>query len=782
VYDHECRDCSLWKGRRSVCVPGDGDLDAAVLIVGQAPGKEEDATGVPFVGLSGEVLREALKRSGVTKCFITNIAKCWPPGDRDPRSDESKACAKYLDDEIRSMPNLKVVVMLGNVPLQFFTGKKGILKKSGTAMPVRYPRKGPDDEAIPLTGLPIMHPAYVLRNEAMADDFLAHVKNIQPLLTGVKAGKVDLLRGKLAVRKIKEMAVPTRKVAFDLETTGLDPTKDSILAVSFYSKAQKHPVSCRNTHPGFLSALREFYQSPRPKVVQHVGFEAMWGELHLGVKLNNCVADTKIMSYRVDENKPANLASIAARYVKGMAGVKIDSQQALLMGDEWWSLDESTLGTRNAFDSRVAFIAEGEMARILGPEIMAYHLSVDIPIAIAVARMGHRGIALDRDRLTAMRKKYEDQKRKAEKRAKAVGIAGSLNSPQQLARSLLDLGLDTGVWGARNKVTGKSQMSTSEDALLDLVAEFPHCTKWVQPILDHREAAKRISTYIKGVGIRTTRVEGADILKASWWFPGTANWRTRTTNPNVQNMPRDPEYRSCVVSRYPNGWLVHADYSQAELRVLASLSGDPTMTEAFLNDEDIHGKTALKAYGRGYTKEQRTSAKTGNFAIIYGATAAKLSESMRIPFEEAAAIESAFKETYPRAWNYMQEQQFDAVRFGKVDLPCYGISRKFPPGVDKRADEIAREGANAPVSGGASMTTLTALAKVEDRLDPEESVLVLCVHDSLMADSRNKRAAMRAVKILRGAMLEAAEEQEWLTVPFKVDIGIGRSWGEQEEV
>ena len=756
----DCKLCNLWVGRRSVCIGGRGSLDSQILFVGQAPGVVEDEEGVPFVGPAGKCLDAVLKDVGL-KGRIENICRCWPPGDREPTAKEIAACLPYLLDVIGRMKNLKVIVALGRVATRALTGKTALTKVLGTPTPCKHSSH---------MVYPIYHPAFILRKPEMADRWVQLLEGVSTLLTGVRDDFVRTLVGRDAVRCIERYTKGRTPVAFDFETTGLDPRYHSLLDISFYS-GRGTATSCRIDTPVGVKAVRSFLSSPRPKVVHHVGFEGQWAENHLGVELNNVVADTKLLSLRDDGLRPSNLATLAATYVPEVNGFKIDSQLALEQGDSWLEMDPKVRATRNAVDAYATYVAYRKLEKKLGPEVMKIHREVDLPIARTVARISRRGIGFDIRKLMEMEKEKNREAKRALARARRVGIKCNLGSPQQLADNLRSLGLDTGIR------TPTGNMSTGEDALLRLVTAHPHTKKWISPILDYRSAMKFKGTYVKGIAKYVLNgVMGGDIL-----WPGTLSWRPAGKKPNRLNLPRG-DFRKCIISRF-GGMVVKADYSQAELRAVAALSQDEEMTRIYLNDEDIHDNTALKFFGPGYSKEQRAVAKTVNFGVLYGGGPLTLQATLRESgifrsVKECKDWINQWKATYHGAWGYMVECQQWVLEHGWIESPSYRIVRR----VDARRgdtsmalEKMAREGANHRVQCPVAMITNRAAAKVEDRLDKRHGILVNLVYDELVVETPDNGEVAAAV--VKECMEEAAKEETWLTVPFKVDVQVAASWG-----
>ncbi|MCP3885536.1 MAG: hypothetical protein GY700_08700, partial [Propionibacteriaceae bacterium] len=254
----------------------------------------------------------------------------------------------------------------------------------------------------------------------------------------------------------------------------------------------------------------------------------------------------------------------------------------------------------------------------------------DLRVAIAMAEMRQRGVAFSRQEMLRQRALHLQRAKEAERKARKAGLDVSLASPQQVAAGLAALDIDTGKYG-------KTGMSTDAEALGAALAECREihgtpaadacvndCTdqiKALEAVLAFREHKKVDSTYIVGYG----KFMRNGVIKADWLYPGTETWRPRCRAPNLLNIPRG-EFRKCVVSHHEGGSILSADYSQIELRVLASLSEDPLMLEIYRQGKDIHSTTARNVWGRKFTKHQRYVAKRINFGTIYGMSAPRLQD------------------------------------------------------------------------------------------------------------------------------------------------------------
>ena len=772
-----CDLCPLHEGVRFSCIEGRGSLAANILVLGQAPGRREDQTGQVFVGQSGELLEFVLEEAGLT-VRLENVVRCMPPGNRAPKAAEIKACLPYLEQVVRKMRNLECIITLGSVPLKAVTGKGNITNRVGDPVAAEFfDRK--------VIAIPNYHPAYVLRSrsEAIATRFEEVIQSTPTIMQGVDSNFVRILKGKSGIEKLRSFINNKSPIAFDLETTGIDPTCNSIISVSFYrgrkSKSMK-PVSILVDNPRALELLREFYLSKTPKVY-HTVFEYAWGKYHLGVEMCNPWCDTAILSKRVDSDRPVRLSVLSSIYSPAIAGFKIDSNTALEEGELWVNMSRKVLQTRNAIDSFATFEAYEAMRKQVGEDEFFTHRTVDIPTSHMVRRIQENGITINTKTLLALEEEQNKEATRATKRARKVGITCSLGSPKQLAENFKELGLHTGTVGS------SGVMSLSKDALLDLVERYPHTKKWVTPILEYRAATKFKGTYVKGLcryGLhRPDLHEDLMLIRGNLWFPGTVTWRLNSSKPSRLVFPRG-KFRTAICSRFPNGAIVSADYSQLELRVLACLSKDPVMEGIYKEGGDIHDVTATHFFGKGYSKNQRSRAKAVNFLIVYGGGPEVMRLNLRkegilITVEEAARWIKKWKQLYTVAWNYMVSLQTDAMTIKVVQAPNYLIKRRFGGG-GKSLKKLAKEGANMPIQCGAAMMTLRAGYILEKSLDPEEGIVVNLVHDEIVLDCPNDGRA--ASEKLVSSMFRAAKEEPWFTLPVGVDLAIGPTWGTQTEV
>ena len=419
------------------------------------------------------------------------------------------------------------------------------------------------------------------------------------------------------------------------------------------------------------------------------------------------------------------------------------------------ALMQQTLADERALD-------EQEMTRL--------YRDIELPLLATLYDMERDGFLVDRDELNRLGEQYDAQI--AELKNEIFSLCGvapfNLNSPQQLGGVLFDtLGLPA------KKKTARGY-STDADTLGELAELHPA----VEKILLYRQVAKLKSTYIDGL-LRLTGRDG----RIHTWFDQTiaATGRISSSEPNLQNIPvRTPmgrEIRRAFIA--PAGSvLVDADYSQIELRLLAHLSGDEAMCEAFTLGQDIHARTAAEVYGvplAEVTPQMRSSAKAVNFGIVYGISDFGLAANLHISRKEAAEFIARYFARYPAIHRFMEA----CVSQGKAEgysVTMYGRRRPLPelssPNYNRRQFG-ERAAMNTPVQGAAADIIKIAMNAVHDELKAAglAAKLILQVHDELIVEAPEaEREQVEA--LLRRCMENAAS----LRVPLIADVHSGRSW------
>ncbi len=476
-----------------------------------------------------------------------------------------------------------------------------------------------------------------------------------------------------------------------------------------------------------------------------------------GLTLPSGGFDVMVASYVVDPTASHDLASIASAQIGGVVP----------------GYGESELSTA------AALVQMREVEQALTARLSAGHLTqlfedLETPLVGVLARIERRGLALDTDHLAAMSEEFAGRLEALV--GEIYGVAGhefNINSPPQLRTVLFEeLGLST-----RGVKKGKTGYSTDVDVLTKLAADHALPAK----ILRYRALSKLKSTYIDALPLAVNPHTGR--LHTTLHQTVAATGRISSSDPNLQNIPIRGEEGRRIREAFvapPGRVLIAADYSQIELRVLAHLSGDATLQEAFRQGQDIHTRTAAEVFGvlpGTVSSEMRRSAKVINFGILYGMGPQRLARDLGISQAEAKRYIESYFERYGSVRRYMDSVLEGARENGYVST-ILGRRRPVPEllsgqrGVVQAAERMAT---NTPIQGSAADIIKLAMLRVDGRLQSSglDAFMTLQVHDELLIEA--PAADVEVVsELVRKEMAEAIE----LSVPLKVDVGSGVTWAE----
>jgi DNA polymerase I len=408
--------------------------------------------------------------------------------------------------------------------------------------------------------------------------------------------------------------------------------------------------------------------------------------------------------------------------------------------------------------------------------LTAAYEKIDLPVSAVLAGMERVGVRVDPAALEAMSHTMEAEVRRLEKEIwELAGSEFNVNSPTQLAEILFDkLNLVPPMRRGRGRVR-----STAADILEEISGQHPLPAK----IIEYREIAKLKSTYVDTLPKLIHRQTGR--LHTSFSQTNAATGRLSSSDPNLQNIPIRTELgrqiRAAFVAE-PGKILVGADYSQIELRVMAHLSNDAVLTEAFRTGEDIHERTAQEVFGVGpmaQTAEHRRASKAINYGIIYGLSPFGLAQQIGVPQKEAAQFIAAYFERYRGVKQYLDNVLVETRQTG-VAKTLFGRIRPIPeinsPQVQLR-NFAERTALNSPLQGTAADLIKLAMIAIDRRLAEEkfEAKMILQVHDELLFEAPSSESAA-----LRALVKDEMENVYKLTVPLVVEVCAGANWRDME--
>ena len=526
-----------------------------------------------------------------------------------------------------------------------------------------------------------------------------------------------------------------------------------------------------------LETLKPILESPSSiKVGQHIKYDKNV-LANYDITLNGIGFDTMLESYMLNSTAQRHdMDSLALAYLghKTIHFEDIAGKGAKQLTFNQINLDEA--GPYAAEDADITLRLHHAIWEKLEPidSLKRLLIDVEVPLACVLSRMEQQGVLIDSQQLSQQSQDLATRIAELEKEVhEEAGETFNLGSTKQLQHILFEkMSLPI------VKKTPKGAPSTSEDVLQELALEYP----LPQKIMEYRGLTKLKNTYTdklpKMINHRTGRVH------TSYHQAVTATGRLSSTDPNLQNIPIRNEagrrVRQAFVPRKGNK-IVAADYSQIELRIMAHLSKDKGLLDAFANGKDIHKATAAEVFGIALddvTIEQRRSAKAINFGLIYGMSAFGLAKQLNIPRNEAQKYMDLYFERYPGVLDYMDSTRESAKDKGYVET-VFG-RRLYLPDI-KASNGARRKGAeraaiNAPMQGTAADVIKMAMIKVDDWIAKNASddvTMMMQVHDELVFEIKEDKID-DYVSTIKTLMESAAT----LNVPLDVEVGIGENWDE----
>ncbi len=579
------------------------------------------------------------------------------------------------------------------------------------------------------------------------------------------------------LQALTERLMSVDEFCFDTETTGFDIYSDRIVGLSLAIEPHEAwyiSFTPENTAT-FADIVRPLFEAESiTKVAQNMKFDIMV-LARLGIEVKGRKIDTMILHYLIDAESRHNMNYLAERYLH-YSPIAIET--LIGRGARQLTMDQVNIMSVKEYAAEDADITL-QLKHLLWAEIEKQGLKelyerIEEPMIEVLADMEMQGVRIDPKQLAdyAVELNNELQHLESEIRREADEPTLNVNSARQLGEVLFAKMRITD----KPKMTKTRQFSTEEEYLQGFAGKH----RIVDMILQYRGVKKLLSTYVEALPLLINPATGR--IHTSFNQAVTATGRLSSTNPNLQNIPvRDQmgrRIREAFIPRDENHLLLSADYSQVELRLMAHLSGDPSLIEAFRQGEDIHSATAAKLFHKTteeVTSEERRRAKTANFGIIYGISAFGLSQRLDIPRKEAKEIIEGYFASYPKVKEYMDSAITDARERGYVET-VFGRRRYLRDIASRNAvarGVAERNAINAPIQGSAADIMKIAMIEIHRRFQQEgiRSKMILQVHDEVIVDML-KEEQERVVEIVKEAMESAAQ----LSVPLISDAGIGTNW------
>lgn len=580
------------------------------------------------------------------------------------------------------------------------------------------------------------------------------------------------------MRKLLDFFLTQPTVSLDTETTSTNPIDAELVGLSFAAEEGKAfyvPIpDNRKKAETIVNIFKPLYESPQiMKVGQNIKYD-MEVLMRYGVNLSAPMFDTMIAHYLLQPEQHHGMDYLAETlldyetiHIDTLIGPRGKSQKSMrevppaLVCDYAAEDADVTLRLHNVLKPRL---------KDAGMEQLFYE--IEMPLVPVLAQMETDGVLLDTDALAETSRTFTERMREIEQDIyREAGHEFNIASPKQVGEVLFgEMKIVE-----KPKKTKTGQYVTSEEVLQQLRTKSPIVSK----ILQHRGLKKLLGTYVdalpKLINPRTGHIH------TSFNQAVTATGRLSSSDPNLQNIPvrgeDGKEIRRCFIPE-PGCLFFSADYSQIELRVMAHLSGDENMTEAFREGHDIHAATAARIYKESIdsvSRDQRTKAKRANFGIIYGITVFGLAERLEISRDEARQLIDGYFDTFPRVRDYMERAKETAREHGYAET--FFHRRRYLPDITSHNATVRnfaeRNAINAPIQGSAADIIKIAMVRIHRRFAEEgiRSKMILQVHDEL-----NFSVLPEEKERVERIVLEEMQHAYPLSVPLVADSGWGANW------
>lgn len=655
-------------------VEASGPRTATYAVIGEAPGATEARVGHPFAGPSGEMIRSNLEQLGLdpSEVYFTNVYKEYRAGNPTPTNEEIQECLPELAEELGSLPNLKHILVVGNVPMQALTGRKGgILKTQGSLL---SPRKAMEHLRADI--MAIMHPAYVLRNNNYQTQNLFR----EILGSFVALGQEQTKEEVVFMRDTTEIVRYTNATrgAIDIEATPVpwwhEDFKLISAAITFDGKtAYVYDL----TDPGVFSVFREFIQTQGVRWVMHNGAYDRQALLSLGIDIE-LMFDTMTAQYLIDPNSRKGLQYLSSMYL-GLPPYK-DVDYKNILDEPWEKVAEmngkDAIRTWRLFEEKLMPTIRDD------PRLNRLMQFVMLPGINALLENELKGMPIDVRRLEVVTEDFEtrlvrlgDQLRVEARRAGMEKFnPRSTKDLQELMFERLKLPV--------MKHTDKGAPSLDKEARLALKGKHP-----AMDLLDeYKIVSQRLGTFL----YPWAEMERDGFIHTKYKPNHVVSGRLSSEKPNMQQVPRDPEIRG-VFGGLPGHQLVMLDYSQLELRLAANFAKEPTMLKAYQDGLDLHTLSAERILG---DPKGRHVGKILNFSLLYGAgwrmlqSIAWLQYGTKLSDEQAQRLHKGFFSTYPALREWHAQSIGRARGAGYVESPIG--RRRYLPNINNSSDSAAR--------------------------------------------------------------------------------------------
>lgn len=770
--------------------------DAKIIVVGESPGERELRAGQAFSGESGRLLWTVLGTRGFTReqTQVLNTVACWPGAAGEEKQELLDAarvcCAPRLDFELKERGSSHLPILtLGKTAREHFMGAEHEGELFTTLTGRWY--RGTHGERV----LSTLHPAFVIRTPTAAkdmfDDMAKFMRGWQDPPSSIV--RIVITEKEHLLRVLKE-AVTHPVIAYDIETTQVDFRYDDVTLLVFnfdgstsYIVPGKHkqmPEEQRllySLDPEIRQAWVDFWGSSAEFVAHNGKFDSRFLRWQCGMK-PRVDFDTILAHYALDERGGTHdLKTLAARLLNLHDYEKEIKAYLRSKSDNYGKIPWNVLCDYAAWDAWATFHLKHILEQRMKEE-GTYEAPFKLVLSafnMFVLGVEMHGVNIDVDYLEQMNEQFmaELESLREEISRLSDGNIENPASTQQVARFLFDI---VGLGKVKNRRVKEG--STSKEALSALRGQHPI----IPPLQRYRRIAKMKDAYIDNL---LGYVDDVGRVHCDFIIFGTETGRISTRNPALQTIPRaddheDGKYGKLIKDAFvagPGRVLVNADFSQAELRVAAALSGEPFLIDVYEHDRDLHSEVAAAMFGPNYDKEQRNICKSFNFAYLYGGTAYSFADDLtgrgagyKLDVKQAVEFVRKYDELMPRLAAWKEEQRKLMHAQGYV-TSRFGRRRRIPFINNINKDDARKASFNAPDQGAASDLTLLAAMAVEPAVAHLNAHVVLTVHDSVIIDAPQEHA--HEVAVIATRIMVATGNKYFPEVKWKADADAGEKWG-----
>lgn len=790
---NQCNECPFGGGK----VGWKGRFDAPFVVVGESPGKTEVKKGFPFAGPSGQVLHSILEEDR-DDIFITNAMECFPRNKKPEKlAKASVECRPRLLEQIQAHPR-KIILALGNEAVRSLTGNSNLKITQIRGQLI-------ESDLAELGILPAIHPAALLRGTGSYRQFREDLTYARYLADGGNPKEYirplwRTLNDEEEARKAVEILSLYNEYAADIETSGFSARQDYILNLGV--EAAGHIVKDKDGNerqmvfifnPEHLHILAELIEDPQREWTWHNGkFDVKFlREIGIWARIDS---DTMLLNYAYDESPGVHDLETVGGDVLGAPDYKdmlkpylpnkktsysVIPRQVL---DEYLSVDVHTTATLKPI-LRERIRSDAALDKL--------YRKVLLPASELLADVERCGMYVHAEILQENSKQYHEKLQNL--RAKLCEIAKvehNPNSPQQVAHLLYR--------------TMKLPRRKGGGTAKEILEKLPQ-TPYVKTLLEYRRVAKVYGTYVgtpfdektKGPKGLYKYIEDDGRVHPTYLIHGTATGRLSSREPNLQNIPREAQLRG-QFGAPPGRRLLEVDYSQAELRSLACLSGDPDLVYIYTHGLDLHTELAKFLFPgwedrylageagdarlKAQAKEERVMAKTVNFGIVYGRTSHTIADAFDITNQEAQRLIDGWFKRFPVAHKFINKCR-SAPSSGKTMTTAFGRRKRVGVVSGGNLRDLMNEAANFPHQSIASDITLQAAIEARPHLYKYDAFIVNLVHDSIIVEVPDDDATVISIARELTLIMESIAPKWGITrVPFQADSEHGYRWGYTEKL